>query len=263
MNIIRSIRPLRHAALVAFAASICLDFNAYGQATRTWVSGVGDDANPGSRTAPCKTFSGVITKTAAGGEISVLDPGGFGSIVITKSITINGEGTLAGINAPGSTGIIVNAGVNDVVTLRNLSINGTTGNTPGLYGIRILSAGVVRIENCAIHGGSTNGIDVSPSASQTLVFIHNSHIHDFAGSGVFVNPTGTGTAKVAIIKSAIDRCGVGISSAGEVTISGSTVTGNLGAGLFTSGGGSIKTFHDNRIFWNNPDGNPTGSLPLR
>src|SRR6266576_2121330 len=75
------------------------------QATRTWVSGVGDDANPCSRTAPCKTFAGAISKTAAGGEISVLDPGGFGAVTITKSITIDGTGNLGGILAAGTTGI--------------------------------------------------------------------------------------------------------------------------------------------------------------
>src|SRR3970040_1205142 len=96
------------------------------QATRTWVSGVGDDANPDSRTAPCKTFAGAISKTAAGGEISVLDPGGFGGVTITKAITISGDGTLSGVLASLTNGIIVNAGVNDRVVLRNLSINGVS-----------------------------------------------------------------------------------------------------------------------------------------
>src|SRR5215207_121317 len=109
---------------------------AQAQATRTWVSGVGDDVNPCSRTAPCKTYAGAISKTAAGGEISTLDPGGFGAVTITKSITINGDGTLAGILASNTNGVIVNAGVNDVVVLRNLSINGV-GN--GLNGIRMLA----------------------------------------------------------------------------------------------------------------------------
>src|SRR5438045_9744568 len=58
--------------------------------TRTWVSGVGDDLNPCSRTAPCKTFAGAISKTAEGGEIDALDPGGFGTLTITKAITIDG-----------------------------------------------------------------------------------------------------------------------------------------------------------------------------
>src|ERR1043165_6617843 len=83
---------------------------AYAQAPRTWVSGVGDDVNPCSRTAPCKTFAGAISKTANGGEISVLDPGGYGAVTIGKGLTINGTGTLAGIlNSVGANGIVVNA----------------------------------------------------------------------------------------------------------------------------------------------------------
>src|SRR3989440_4176117 len=110
--------------LSVFAVCLICNSLAQAQATRTWVSGVGDDANPCSRTAPCKTFAGAISKTAAGGEISVLDPGGFGAVTITKAITINGEGTLAGLLSATVNGIIVNAGANDIVTIRNVSING-------------------------------------------------------------------------------------------------------------------------------------------
>ena len=109
---------------------------ASAQATRTWVSGVGDDANPCSRTAPCKTFAGAISKTAAGGEISVLDPGGFGTVTITKAMTINGGGTLAGILAAGVPGVIVNAGSTDTVVLRGLSIEGTSTAS---HGVRLLA----------------------------------------------------------------------------------------------------------------------------
>src|ERR1700755_3437197 len=105
------LRTATFSALVLAAASA-----AYAQAPRTWVSGVGDDANPCSRTAPCKTFAGAISKTAAGGEISVLDPGGFGAVTITKSITINGDGTLASITTgAGTSAIIINAGANDTI----------------------------------------------------------------------------------------------------------------------------------------------------
>src|SRR5215475_6595216 len=90
--------------------------HAAAQATRTWVSGVGDDVNPCSRTAPCKTFAGTISKTAAGGEINCIDPGGFGAVTITKSITIICDDVEAGILTSGSPAITVNAGVNDVVT---------------------------------------------------------------------------------------------------------------------------------------------------
>src|SRR3981189_3235913 len=80
---------------------------AQAQATRTWVSGVGDDVNPCSRTAPCKTFAGAISKTATGGEINCIDPGGFGAVTITKSISIICTGVQAGVLVSGTNGIIV------------------------------------------------------------------------------------------------------------------------------------------------------------
>src|ERR1700722_3700831 len=109
---------------------------AHAQATRTWVSGVGDDANPCSRTAPCMTFAGAITKTAAGGEIDALDPGGFGTLTITKSITIDGGGGggVASVMASsGAFGITVSAGATDIVTIRNVQVQGDFGNgsSPG------------------------------------------------------------------------------------------------------------------------------------
>src|SRR5215813_1252117 len=113
-------RVLLSATTVAVAVALNAGA-AHAQATGTWVSGVGDDVNPCSRTAPCKTFPGAISKTADGGEIRVLDPGGFGQVTITKGITLNGDGTLATILAAGVTGIIVNAPANRDVVIRNIS----------------------------------------------------------------------------------------------------------------------------------------------
>src|SRR5438094_4946195 len=106
---------------------------AHAQASRTWVSGVGDDVNPCSRTAPCKTFAGAISKTAAGGEIDALDPGGFGAVTITKAITIDGHNTMTSVLASGGNGIVISAGATDIVTLRGLSI---TAPNNGLIGIK-------------------------------------------------------------------------------------------------------------------------------
>src|SRR3954470_976340 len=135
-------RLARGVAPLLVVSGLLLSAVASAQATRTWVSGVGDDVNPCSRTAPCKTFAGAISKTAAGGEISVLDPGGFGGVTITKSITIDG-GTgagLASILASGINGVVVNAGANDIVILRNLSINGAgLAAGTGVNGIRFLN----------------------------------------------------------------------------------------------------------------------------
>src|SRR5499427_939023 len=106
-------------AVILYLSSIAV---ASAQASRTWVSGVGDDANPCSRTAPCKTFAGAISKTAPGGEIDCLDPGGFGAVTIQKSITIDCGATLGSILAALTNGINVSAGTADVVRIRNLSI---------------------------------------------------------------------------------------------------------------------------------------------
>src|SRR6188472_4026685 len=139
---------MRRIALLALVIGILSPFlasaPAHAQATRTWVSGVGDDANPCSRTAPCKTFAGAISKTAAGGEIDALDPAGFGAVTITKSITIDGTPFQAGVLASGTNGIIINAGANDVVVLRGLSVEGVSS---ALNGIRVMNAGAVFVEN--------------------------------------------------------------------------------------------------------------------
>jgi hypothetical protein len=133
---------------------------AFAQATRTWVSGVGDDVNPCSRTAPCKTFAGAISKTSAGGEIEVLDSGGFGAVTITKSITIDGGSEIGGILAGSVNGIVVNA-PGGIVIIRDLSINGTDSNgaNTGLNGIRIVSAAMVIIQHVRIQKFHV-GIDV-------------------------------------------------------------------------------------------------------
>jgi hypothetical protein len=135
------IRRLTAVAWLSVGISVvCLSVgisSANAQASRTWVSGVGDDANPCSRTAPCKTFAGAISKTAPGGEIDALDPGGFGAVTITKAITIDGGGgQVASVLVSGTNGIVVQAGPNDVVTLRNIQINGIG---TGINGVRFLS----------------------------------------------------------------------------------------------------------------------------
>src|SRR5262245_55458533 len=141
-------RFLLLAAVGVLCASVFNANPAHAQATRTWVSGVGDDANPCSSTAPCKTFAGAISKTAAAGIINCLDPGGFGAVTIIKSITIDCEGTFAGILAAGTNGVNVN-GAGIVVTLRNLSIEGAG---IGLIGVNFIQGSVLHIENCKIFG---------------------------------------------------------------------------------------------------------------
>src|SRR5215467_6590981 len=159
----------------------------YGQATRTWVSGVGDDANPCSRTAPCKTFAGAISKTAAGGEIDALDPAGFGALTITKAITLDGGGgQVASVLVAGTNGIVVQAGPNDVVIIRNLRINGISGSgNGGFNGIRFLSGKDLNVENDFIFGFTQNGLDVALNqGTQASVHVLGSVFKNNAGVGI-------------------------------------------------------------------------------
>lgn len=190
-------------AVAAFLLTVTSMANA--QATRTWVSGVGDDVNPCSRTAPCKTFAGAISKTATGGEIDALDPGGFGAVTITKSMTIDGtQGAGFGsILAAGVNGIIVNDSTGAtpntaVVNIRNLSIQGTgpSGTSPGLNGIRFLGGKSLTVEGCVINGftsaSGTGGIDVSmgAAASLTEVYVRNTTIQNCRNGIRLTQPSG-------------------------------------------------------------------------
>src|SRR5215471_15965496 len=151
--------PLSVSMMLLVFSSL-LPSAAQAQATRTWVSGVGDDANPCSRTAPCKTFAGAISKTANGGEIDALDPAGYGAVTITKAITIDGGGgQVASVLVAGTNGIVVQAApATDVVILRNLRINGIG---TGINGIRFLSGKALNVENDYIFGFTTNALDIS------------------------------------------------------------------------------------------------------
>src|SRR4051794_7890759 len=137
----------------------------YAQATRTWVSGVGDDLNPCSRTAPCKTFAGAISKTAAGGEINCLDPGGYGTLNITKSMSINCEYTLGSVLNSSVNGFIINVPAGTPVTLKGLEIEGAG---TGVNGITIIQGGIVHLHKLQIRRQTANGINFAPTAAAEL-----------------------------------------------------------------------------------------------
>jgi hypothetical protein len=179
---------------------------AHAQATRTWVSGVGDDANPCSRTAPCKTWPGAISKTAAGGEIDALDPGGFGAVTITKSITLDGGGgQVASILVSGTNAVNVSALATDVIILRNLRMNGILNSgSPGLTGVQVNTAAKVIIEKCDIFGFNTAAVNVTPgSGNTTNVKIQESTFNNNQ-AGVLSKPTGGATVNMSIDHSFID-----------------------------------------------------------
>lgn len=240
-----SYRILVIAAVLALNGSLL-----QAQATRTWVSGVGDDVNPCSRTAPCKTFAGAISKTAAGGEISVLDPGGFGAVTITKAITINGEGTLAGILASLVNGVIVNAGANDKVVLRNISINGA-GN--GLSGIRYLAGRQLTVENVTISGFTTRGIDVALASNGTLV-VKNTTITN-SGTGIRVTTTsGAAAASLENVHLSGQTTGLEVAANGRVTISNSVSTRHTQHGIIANASTAVINVEGSQISFNDLTG---------
>src|SRR4051812_29182836 len=163
------------AVILGFFAPVLASAPAHAQATRTWVSGVGDDVNPCSRTAPCKTFAGAISKTAAGGEINCLDPAGYGAVTITKAMTLNCGHTLGSVLVQSTPGIIINAAVSDRVTLRGIQLQGLnqTAN-PGTIGIRILAAATVSIEDSVVTAFGQHGISDERATGNVKLNVRNS-----------------------------------------------------------------------------------------
>jgi hypothetical protein len=211
---------------LSWMCALILVGQAHAQATRTWVSGVGDDANPCSRTAPCKTFAGAISKTATGGEINTLDPGGFGGVTITKAITIAAEGTgEAGVLVSGTNGIVVNAPPGSMVNLRGLQIEGLG---TGLSGILVLG-GDVHIENCTIRNFRGNpGVGINSQANvASRVFVSNSTI---VGNNVGIQSTPISASGIVVQDTTIDRnLQYGIRGVGAYAIFGlhrSTILGS-------------------------------------
>jgi Right handed beta helix region len=272
---------------LAVAIALMVSAPAFAQATRTWVSGVGDDVNPCSRTAPCKTFAGAISKTAAAGEINVIDPGGFGAVTITKSMTIDGQGPQSSILASGTSGVIIN-GAGIVVNLRNLSINGAS--TTAGSGIRILNAAAVNIENCIIMnftgtGSVGRGVSIETAVANVRVTVSNSTLYNMGNVAIHSVPTagnvllnvdncriyrGASSAVNVrnLTKATISNCNLSNNTVGagvtleqttaEAMIS-NTVMSNNAFGVFSGVGGGTPT---SRLYDCTITGNTTAALSI-
>jgi hypothetical protein len=252
MNV-RAILVILGAATLA--STVSMTAPAQAQATRTWVSGVGDDANPCSRTAPCKTFAGAISKTAPGGLIDCLDPGGFGAVTITKSIGIWCEETgVASVLVAGTNGIIINAGATDVVTLQGLNLEGLLGSgnaNAGLSGIRVLSAGEVHIDKVKINGFFNWGIDWEPSNGSAKLTVNDTVIDNvgnanaFSG-GILLQPGNATIAKVSMTRVTVGNVFTGIdANAGtggslSVSIRDSLVHASVNSGIVAETAGAVS-----------------------
>ena len=231
---------MRRFALAALAIGLILPFlasaPANAQATRTWVSGVGDDVNPCSRTAPCKTFAGAISKTAANGEINCLDPGGFGAVTVTKSLTISCEAGTAGVLVSGTNGIIFSGAATDYLFLKGLDIEGFG---TGINGILFNSGSFLHVEDCVIRHFTGSGILVQASTAvglevaRTTVFGNG---NGTTGAGIRVAPAAGGSAKANINRVIADHNTSGFSAdatSGGVNfeVDNSSAFGNTLAGL--------------------------------
>jgi Right handed beta helix region len=261
----------------------------HAQATRTWVSGVGDDVNPCSRTAPCKTFAGAISKTAVNGEIDALDPGGYGAVTITKSIWIDGTGTYASILATGTTGVVINlTAASDplkIVRLRAISINGTGGGTrSGIRGINVSSAntsqprvliddviidnfvnegilfnangGHLTVYNTTVRNNGTAGLRAdSNGANLVFVTIGNSQFLHNAQEGVRFEDSIRGTMNFSS-SSNNGFHGVTVIStvASQLEIANSTIANNAQNGVFSINGTSTVRIAQNEIINNVTNG---------
>lgn len=208
---------------------------AQAQATRTWVSGVGDDVNPCSRTAPCKTFAGAISKTAAGGEIDCLDSGGFGTLTITKSLTIDCAGTLGSVLASGVNGIVISSGTPSVpvnVILRNLSINGA-GTTLGVNGIRALLPGTLLLENVLIQNFSAQGLDAEPSQGNLNVSIKDSTVKQITSGGILLKPGASANVAASLTRVSMydGQFGLRAEDRSKASVFQSIASGNNGNGF--------------------------------
>lgn len=244
----------------AFAGAVAAVFSttAFAQATRTWVSGVGDDVNPCSRTAPCKTFAGAISKTATGGEINAIDPGGFGTLTITKSITVKCEGVLCGVLASGVPGMTITSTAGEIVTLSGLDFEGlgASASLSGTNGIQVLVPATVHVHKCQIRGfkgsGNGNGIAVIPNSGATKVVVADTYITDSgattSNAGILVRPTAGATAVVNVNNTQMEANTNGIFMDGSggggvchVNVKDSVLTASSNSGIAVSSTGASNT----------------------
>jgi Right handed beta helix region len=248
---------MRRTSLTLLATSFAILLQAapvHAQAFRTWVSGVGDDANPCSRTAPCKTFAGAISKTAVNGEINCLDPGGFGAVTITKSITIDCHEAFGSILNAGTNGINIpfdNFAATDVrktVRLRNINFNGAD---TGLIGIRITGGGVVAagsviIEDCLIDGnfGGTTPLGIfDQRISGGKLFVSNTTVRNVGQTGIGLAPASGTTRLDAVLDNVhVQNGAFGVAAAGgtKVMISRSVFSGHTQAGVFAGASAEVN-----------------------
>ena len=234
--------PAIATALLAFGLAAA---PAQAGPNRTFVSGTGTDSGACTRAAPCRTFAFALTQTNAGGEIDVLDPAGYGTVTITKAISIvnDGVGTASIHAGSGLTGVTINAAPNDSVHLRGLTIYGIgSGIGSGSNGILFNSGGNLAIENCDIRNFVSAGINISSSTSSSFS-VSNTIASNNLSIGINVRPTGSAAVTGVLSKVTANNNSDGISVEGDsttgavnVTIVDSEASNNPGDGVGVGSG---------------------------
>ena len=238
-------KELRCSPNIIACASLLLALccAAHAQENRTFVSAIGDDVNNCRRVTPCKTFTGAIAKTNLGGEIDVLDTGGFGATFINKSVTIDGGGFVAGALTTGLNAVNVNAGADDVVILKHLSIASVPGPNGelGTNGIRVIKVGALFVIDCLIKNFGNHGIDFEPSTGGKLFVTDSNIMNNGTGgfdAGIFVKSgSTTGQTAVAVIEHTRienNRHGIIVRDRSRVSISNSAIAQNQMIGLLAA-----------------------------
>src|SRR5262249_10685974 len=216
------------AALVALALNAA---PSHAQQARSFVSGLGSDTNAPNcvRTAPCRTFQVAHDNTLANGEISVLDGGSYGSVTITKNISIinDGVGEAGALVSGGATGITINAGATDAVTLRGLTIKGLGPANGGGNGIGFNTRLSRAPENCVVrnmttsNGHGSTGVGLLYLASVTsAVAVSNSMFTDNQAGGIIVAPSGGTGIAVSVVLNGVglyNNGGLGFAINGQNT----------------------------------------------
>ena len=245
---------------LAIAGAFAMPQIASAQATRTWVSGVGDDANPCSRTAPCKTFAGAISKTAASGEINCLDPGGFGTLTITKSISILCAPVAGGVLSFGTNGMTVNIAATDKVVLDGLDIDGAGG---GINGIRMVGSGILIVRKCSIKNHTQYGIDMQAAANATLL-VEDCFITGNANGGVNIAGASGANNSALLSHSSLSLngvLGVRLGPNSSLFLTGSTIV-SFGQSIDQTSGGIVISYGNNTLY-PAPSTPPAVVYPLR
>jgi hypothetical protein len=231
------------SAVTVSLLALGVDLGAAQAQSRVFVAAQGSDLNPCSFALPCRTFQHAHDVVAANGEIDVLDPAGYGSLTITKSISIQGHG-FAGLSvASGGNGIEILAGA--VVHLNGLLIE---GNGVGAVGILFQSGRVLVVENCIVRNMSDTGIVVNPFAAITpTLSVSNSYFSSNQFAGISIQPISSqGAGVIAAIErtafydtgsSAVRTSAAGGNGAINVAVTDSIAANGGTAFLVVSGAG--------------------------